>query len=139
MGEIDYKQLRARLEKNRRQSNARLKAMRADRFSDDRGDTNPVGKIEEAAAETANLENLLAQEAQLMDELSEIETAVAKFAIGTFGLCEKCGREISQARLEAVPTARFCIKDARKYGSYNPAAARRLVTAPTLLLEDAID
>ena len=28
---------------------------------------------------------------------------------GNFGVCEQCGKEISRARLEAVPHARMCI------------------------------
>ena len=30
---------------------------------------------------------------------------------GTYGRCEACGEPIPQERLEAVPTARFCIRD----------------------------
>jgi len=133
MAEADYKQIRARLEKDRKQLNARLEAMRADRFSEDRRDGSHLGKIEEEAAESADLENLLAQEDRLMDELSEIEAAIGKFATGTYGQCEKCGREIASARLEAIPTARFCIKDAQKRGVYNPLASKMLVTAPAFV------
>jgi RNA polymerase-binding transcription factor DksA len=137
MAEADYKQIRARLEKDRKQLNARLDAMRADRLSEDRRDGSHLGKIEEEAAESADLENLLAQEDRLMDELSDIETAIGKFATGTYGLCEKCGREIVSARLEAIPTARLCIKDAQKQRVYNPAGARRVVAAPVSMAEDS--
>ena len=49
---------------------------------------------------------------QLRGELEEIERTLAKIEDGTYGLCETCGEPIPPARLEAVPTARFCIAHA---------------------------
>lgn len=49
---------------------------------------------------------------QFRTELEEIERALAKIEDGTYGSCEKCGEPIPPARLEAVPTARFCIAHA---------------------------
>jgi RNA polymerase-binding transcription factor DksA len=46
---------------------------------------------------------------QLHDTLAEIEDALAKFDGGTYGECESCGDRIAEARLEAMPAARFCI------------------------------
>jgi DnaK suppressor protein len=45
----------------------------------------------------------------LLDTLREIEDALAKFDAGTYGLCESCGNQIAEARLEAMPAARLCI------------------------------
>jgi RNA polymerase-binding transcription factor DksA len=53
---------------------------------------------------------------QLLETLTEIEDALAKFDAGTYGDCENCGQHIAEARLEAMPAARFCI---------NCASARR--------------
>ena len=50
--------------------------------------------------------------AQLRGELEEIERAMAKIEDGTYGRCETCGEAIPAPRLEAVPTARFCIAHA---------------------------
>jgi RNA polymerase-binding transcription factor DksA len=33
---------------------------------------------------------------------------------GSYGQCERCGKEIGPERLEAVPTARLCISCAQK-------------------------
>lgn len=41
--------------------------------------------------------------------LSEVQAALNKIAEGTYGLCEKCHREIEKERLEARPYARLCI------------------------------
>jgi RNA polymerase-binding protein DksA len=45
----------------------------------------------------------------LQEQLEEVERALRKMDEGTYGLCENCGKEIAQPRLEAIPTARFCI------------------------------
>ena len=34
--------------------------------------------------------------------------------LGSYGNCEACGKPIGEARLEAIPTARFCIEDQSK-------------------------
>jgi RNA polymerase-binding protein DksA len=45
--------------------------------------------------------------------LAEIEAALRRIENGTYGVCGKCGREISAERLEAYPWASLCIDDAR--------------------------
>ena len=52
--------------------------------------------------------------ANLREALDEVEHALSKQGEGTFGLCESCGKPIPPARLEAMPTARFCIDCASK-------------------------
>lgn len=47
-------------------------------------------------------------------ELAEVEAALAKLDGGTYGRCEICGNEIAEARLEAIPAARFCVDDQAK-------------------------
>ncbi len=42
-------------------------------------------------------------------EREEIRAARERWAAGTFGVCEVCGRPIADARLEARPFARRCI------------------------------
>ncbi len=39
-----------------------------------------------------------------------IDEALWRIEEGTFGICEKCEKQISVARLEAVPHARMCIE-----------------------------
>ena len=34
---------------------------------------------------------------------------------GAYGKCEECGNPISEARLEAITTARYCIEDQSKH------------------------
>lgn len=48
---------------------------------------------------------------QVAGELIDIDRALARIEDGTYGTCEACGKPIGDARLEAIPTARFCVED----------------------------
>jgi DnaK suppressor protein len=50
----------------------------------------------------------------LTDTLNDVEDALKKLDAGTYGRCESCGGQISEARLEAMPAARLCIECASK-------------------------
>jgi DnaK suppressor protein len=41
--------------------------------------------------------------------LSETNAALARIDAGTFGICEKCFKDIPPGRLDAFPYARFCL------------------------------
>src|SRR5262249_37529387 len=51
---------------------------------------------------------------QLQWLLGEVEYALSKFEQGTYGICEVCGKTITFARMEILPTARLCIDDQQK-------------------------
>ncbi|HXW56184.1 MAG TPA: TraR/DksA C4-type zinc finger protein [Candidatus Cybelea sp.] len=53
-------------------------------------------------------------------ELAEIEAALERMTRGEYGLCETCQNPIREARLHALPWARFCIQCADR--SVNRAA-----------------
>jgi DnaK suppressor protein len=50
--------------------------------------------------------------ASLREQLNEVERALKKLDEGSYGKCEACDTEISEARLEAMPATRFCIEHA---------------------------
>ncbi len=50
--------------------------------------------------------------ASLREQLDDVERALAKLDEGTYGRCERCDQPIGEARLEAMPAARFCIDHA---------------------------
>ena len=50
--------------------------------------------------------------ANLTDQLDDVEAALQRLDDGTYGKCEVCGEQIGEARLEAMPAARFCINHA---------------------------
>jgi DnaK suppressor protein len=45
--------------------------------------------------------------------LEQLDHALAKLDDGTYGTCERCGREIGEERLRARPWATLCIDDQR--------------------------
>ena len=51
---------------------------------------------------------------ELRDSLEEVDAALERLGAGNYGVCEVCGKPIGEARLEAMPAARFCIVDAAK-------------------------
>ena len=48
----------------------------------------------------------------IQDTLRDVNMALAKLDEGTYGKCEECGEDIAEPRLEAMPSARYCIKHA---------------------------
>ena len=41
--------------------------------------------------------------------IAEIDRALGKIDIGTYGVCEQCGQDIPPARLQALPYAALCV------------------------------
>ncbi len=46
---------------------------------------------------------------QVRHHLAEVDAALARLDAGTYGVCERCGEPVGEARLEALPAARTCI------------------------------
>ncbi len=53
-------------------------------------------------------------ELQLKKASSSIKDALLKIKKGTYGKCEKCGKQIEVGRLLAMPTAQYCLTDSKK-------------------------
>lgn len=58
---------------------------------------------EEAAAAAALVDTLL-------ETLKDIEDALSKIGLGTYGNCESCKEPIGDERLVAMPAARLCLE-----------------------------
>jgi RNA polymerase-binding transcription factor DksA len=41
--------------------------------------------------------------------LAEIDAALFRLAIGSFGVCQRCGATIPAERLEVIPMASLCL------------------------------
>lgn len=61
------------------------------------------------AKEMADFENNLSVEEQLVFLLSKVNKALIAIEKGTYGLCQKCDKEIEAGRLEIMPYAELCI------------------------------
>ena len=56
-----------------------------------------------------NREFMLTLSGSERDCLRDIDGALARLDSGSHGVCEPCGSQIPQARLNAIPWARYCI------------------------------
>jgi RNA polymerase-binding transcription factor DksA len=71
--------------------------------------------------------SLLSQE---QDALYEIDQALKRIELGTYGTCEMSGKAISHARLEAIPFARFTVECQSQLEKQNKASrVRQSVTS----------
>ena len=51
---------------------------------------------------------------QARGHLDELDAAIERLVLGTYGVCERCGGPIPEGRLDARPTASLCIGCARR-------------------------
>jgi len=64
-------------------------------------------------------EEILAQLSDVEIEiLKAINDALERIQNETYGICEVCGKEIEEERLEAVPWTTLCIQHAKKQESF---------------------
>ena len=64
---------------------------------------------DENADEVSAFTDILSQKEKLENSLKDTEAALLKIKEGKYGICEKCGKKIKKERLEALPTARYCL------------------------------
>jgi DnaK suppressor protein len=78
--------------------------------------------------------SLLSQE---QDALYEIDQALKRIELGTYGTCEMSGKQIPRARLEAIPFARFTVECQSQLEKQSKASrVRQSVTSLFGLTED---
>jgi RNA polymerase-binding transcription factor DksA len=78
--------------------------------------------------------SLLSQE---QDALYEIDQALKRIELGTYGVCEMSGKNIPRARLEAIPFARFTVECQSQLEKQNKASrVRQSVTSLFGLTDD---
>jgi DnaK suppressor protein len=90
---------RVQIDKNLRGTTLELDGMRDLELSDE-------GDHAAASSETVIDSAILLQQRR---ELNEIELALDKIKLGSFGICEMCEEDIGLRRLEVKNFARFCI------------------------------
>lgn len=118
-------ELKAQLEREQAELESDLAALRSDERGD-QGATSKADDVHDYGEESADLEQLERSndiEDDMRTQLREVKHALAKFATGTYGLCERCGRPIPVARLRAIPEARY---DTQHQAEVEAEAARRV-------------
>jgi len=97
-------QWRARLESQRQEFQARIDKIRRDEQQETaRGETDTAHEWENADVR----DDLLAVAGR---ELRQIDAALQRIDLGTYGLCEVCEEPIAEKRLDALPFATRCIE-----------------------------
>lgn len=107
MATSDLSTVRSALDAERAGLARQLEDVEADANTDD-VDENFADSAQVAAEHVEN--RTLA--AQLTDQLADVEAALARIDDGTYGRCEICDEPVAAARLEAMPSTRFCIDHA---------------------------
>jgi DnaK suppressor protein len=113
MTAMETEQARARLEEER----TRLEGIREGTEATESEDESlsELSSLDQHPAdigtETFEREKDLSVLEQVEAELADIEHALKRLDDGTYGTCEACGKPIDDARLEALPAARFCLDD----------------------------
>ena len=84
----------------------------ADELARDREPGDVQFDEESGQGDTMNVERErdLALSAQAMAAVDEIDRALEKLDLGTYGICERCGQAIPKERLKAIPWAALCVQ-----------------------------
>ena len=88
---------------------AEVRIARSDATADDEHDPEGPTMTQEWSQRTAVLADVRA-------ELADVDRALTRNADGSYGICARCGKRITVARLDARPTATLCIDCARLVG-----------------------
>lgn len=64
----------------------------------------------DAGSDTFEKEKDIALLDNYRDILGKIDEALGKIERGTYGICDRCGRRISEGRLEVIPYAIYCVE-----------------------------
>lgn len=81
----------------------------AERGESQRDESGPGGDQADIASDLAEQSLSLALERAEAERRLDVQAALQRLDDGTFGRCERCGREITPARLIAMPWARHCL------------------------------
>jgi DnaK suppressor protein len=80
----------------------------------DHGSISFGKRVGEGTAMAVDRLSQVAVHDKLQTTLADVDRALAKFDDGTYGRCDVCGEPINDERLEALPWAVTCVKDAGK-------------------------
>ena len=73
------------------------------------GDTQFDDESGEGSTTAVDRERDLALSAQARAEVVEIDVALDKIDEGSYGTCDRCGKNIPKARLDVIPWAALCV------------------------------
>ena len=100
---MNLKKIQRQLEQAQQELTARLEKIAADI---EKGRSRDW---EEQAQERENDEVLEGLSVEASAQLQRVNQALAKIENNRFGYCDRCQQAITPARLEALPTAEYCL------------------------------
>ena len=98
-----YEKIQAQLEERLAELQKRLVSIKRDVTKSHSGDSA------EQAQERENDEVVDAIGNETAQSIRVVTAALERIADGSYGLCENCGEEIAEGRLEAIPEATRCV------------------------------
>ena len=108
MDSTRFAAVRAALEKQREELTHQLEELGAPPES-----SSVEMSVDEGFADSGQATAGRSETLSLVEELrtmhAEVLAALERLDGGTYGSCERCGKEIPIERLEALPTARLCV------------------------------
>jgi len=108
-GTMELADFEAELRARRRLLSGDLQALEASEAQDVSGRAGMSSQPADVGAEREACDISLARRESESVEIQEIDDALERLRDGTFGVCDECGKTISQERLHAIPYARFCL------------------------------
>ena len=116
LSKTELKDIRAALLKERGELVSQLTEIEEDTFSE--AETSAESGLDEEFADAGSItlerESALSIENNVKDLMAKIDGALERIDAGTYGTCERCGKQISKERIRALPYANLCIKDAEE-------------------------
>jgi RNA polymerase-binding protein DksA len=106
---MDLDGARAALNGERQKLIRQLDELGATETGDLRTDLEFGDGFADAGAATAERTEVLGLVETLKGQLESVDDALRKVDDGTYGLCDRCGRPIPEARLEARPASVLCV------------------------------
>ena len=103
------RELREKLVRLRERITGQINFLAADNLSRSQKDTEVDFRSEEQGTDNFDRDFALNRVSLEQDIVFEIDEALNRIKIGTYGACESCGGPIEKARILALPYSRMCV------------------------------
>ncbi len=98
--------LRKLLVRSRKETLARVRALRGDQDADE---VPPPADELDIARSLADVETHASLIDRAEERLKDIDAAMSRLDSGTYGICAECGEDIPLERIKALPLTLFCV------------------------------
>jgi len=109
MSSLNTAKIREVLEADRAHLVHQLDELGAGESGDLRPDLDFGDSFADAGSVTAERTEVIGLVDSIKSQLDDVDVALARLESGTYGICARCGSEISVARLEARPSSVLCV------------------------------